>query len=263
MHIRFSAKGIGWLLGLCFLSVACQTESAPDHVRDLASILNPDASQALDQQLTAYRAETGVQWYLHTQPSLEVPTIDALALKLNSELQLGTPGLNNGGLIMLTQRERQVRIEVQDGLAWQIPDTASAAIYAEIRPLLSEGAYGAAFQAGFEKLQALANTVSWEVAFQGLDQLIDSQAIGQIVRFEGEATEFFQGAVRPEAQFSPTYQIEVVGASGKSVRVFFTNHMFQWVNVELIPQSPQTIFGRVLSVDPLAVALLGILPADG
>lgn len=252
---------------LLFVSLAlssCESEEPPAHVRDLAGILSPDAAADLDRQLQQYRSISGTHWYLHTQASLEVPTIDALSLKLNDELQLGREGLNNGGIIMLTQRERQVRIEVQDGLAWQIPDSVSAQIYDQIRPKLSAGAYAEAFRAGFAALQALAGSVSWEVAYESLDALTqaDSQAVGQIVRFEGEALSLFNGAVRPNQQFSPAYRLEVVDGRGTSVLVFFTSHMFQWLDQTLVPGETQTIYGRILSLEPLAVALLGVEPPN-
>ncbi len=117
------------LLALVFLFTLFTTGSMlaalPDHtgaVTDLASVLSPDAEQAIRARVEDVEAKTTAEIAVATVPSLDGTSVEDYANRLFRQWGIGQRGKDNGVLILVAPTERQVRIEVGYGLEGVLPD---------------------------------------------------------------------------------------------------------------------------------------------
>ena len=86
------------------------------YVSDFAHLLDPPTRAALDQRLAQYDQTTGHQIAVAIFPGLGGASIDAFAVRLEEAWKVGKRGKDNGVLLVIGIKERQVRIEVGYGL---------------------------------------------------------------------------------------------------------------------------------------------------
>jgi uncharacterized protein len=109
-------------------------------VVDAASVLSESTINIITSQLKGYEAATTNQVVVVTLPDLKAYTIDTWGLALGRSWGIGQKGKDNGVLLIVAPRDRQLRIEVGYGLEGQLPDaTADKIIRAEIVPRFKAG----------------------------------------------------------------------------------------------------------------------------
>lgn len=97
-------------------------------VVDEARVLSPASTQALTQTLADYERGSGNQVVVATLASLQGYAIEEYGYQLGRTWQIGQKGKNNGALLIVAPKEKQVRIEVGYGLEPLLTDAASSAI---------------------------------------------------------------------------------------------------------------------------------------
>ncbi|MDX1546101.1 MAG: TPM domain-containing protein [Rhodothermales bacterium] len=118
-------------------------------VVDDAGILSESIERTLTDMLAAHEAATSNQVAVLTLPSLGGEPIEALALRVASAWGLGRADADNGVLLLVAVDDRELRIEVGDGLQGALTDAqASRIIRNEIVPLFRGGDYEAGVVAG-------------------------------------------------------------------------------------------------------------------
>ena len=152
------------LAGLVFvLVVAAVTLSAQPAlpaltapVNDFAKALDAESVRELERRIRALQQATGDVVVVATVPSLDgFGTIDELALRLfeNGGRGIGQKGKDNGALIVLALKERQVRVEVGYDLEEFITDGyAGETIRATMVPVFRNGQYGQGLLAGATRI---------------------------------------------------------------------------------------------------------------
>lgn len=98
-------------------------------------------SQAeIDQLENEIRAQLNIaQAQIWTVPELEGEAIEALSIRATDAWQLGDKKTDRGLLILLSIKERKIRIEVGQGLEGDIPDAIAARVVRNIMvPLMRE-----------------------------------------------------------------------------------------------------------------------------
>lgn len=139
------------------------------YVSDFAHVLD-DASHA---RLEAYcgRVEqvTGVQMAIVTIDSLEGDPIEDDTNTLFRQWGVGKKGKDEGIMLLVAIKDHRDRIEVGYGLEPILPDGFVGSVLREARPLLRQGAYGAALFAAAEEMGsriAAAKGVSLDVSLR-------------------------------------------------------------------------------------------------
>jgi uncharacterized protein len=97
-------------------------------VVDKANILSPAQESALSEKSAALETRTGHQFVIVTLPSLDGRTIESVSLALGNGWKIGRKGHDDGVLLVVAPAEREVRIEVGDGLARVLSDGDAAKI---------------------------------------------------------------------------------------------------------------------------------------
>lgn len=97
-------------------------------VVDNAHLLPAPKISSLEQILTQYEKNTSNQLVVVTTDSLQGLTIEEYGYQLGRYWGIGQKGKNNGVLLIVAHKDRQVRIEVGYGLEGKLTDAVSSQI---------------------------------------------------------------------------------------------------------------------------------------
>lgn len=127
-----------------------------DPVNDFARVLDEGSARELDRRIRALQRATGDVIVVATVDTLEpFGTIEEYAVRMfeNGGRGIGDKGKDNGALVLLALRERQVRIEVGYDLEEFITDGyAGETIRQVMTPEFRNGHYGRGLLAGTTRL---------------------------------------------------------------------------------------------------------------
>jgi len=133
----------GESLGLRAASGAPTFPKPTGYVNDFAHVLDLAARTSLEQRLSEYDRTTGNQIAVAIFPDLGGVPINELTVRLEEAWKVGKRGKDNGVLIVVGLKERQVRIETGYGLEGKITDSDAGAIIRDvIAPAFRAGRYG-------------------------------------------------------------------------------------------------------------------------
>jgi uncharacterized protein len=125
-------------------------------VTDLTATLAPAQVAALDARLADYEARRGVQVAVLVVASTAPEGIEAYALRVAMDWQLGRKGIDDGALLVIALDDRQLRIEVGYGLEGVLTDAVSRRIIDEdIVPRLRAGDLAGGIDAGVARMLAV------------------------------------------------------------------------------------------------------------
>jgi uncharacterized protein len=148
-------------IGVVFLiGSALAAQPAPPQltgpVNDFASTIDAESRRELDRRIRALQQATGDVVAVATVPDLAgFGSIEELALRMfeNGGRGIGQKGKDNGALIVLALKERQVRVEVGYDLEEFITDGyAGETIRETMVPHFRESAYGRGLLAGATRI---------------------------------------------------------------------------------------------------------------
>src|SRR5262249_31935993 len=149
---------IALLLLIVFSVVAVARADPPippltGRVMDLARALDPEAVGRLTGELESFEREKQIQLVVVTLPDLQGYTIEDWGLALGRGWGIGQKGKNNGVLLLVAPKDRQLRIEVGYGLEGDLPDaTADQIIRRDIIPYFREGQMAQGVEAGVQAI---------------------------------------------------------------------------------------------------------------
>ncbi len=148
------------LLALLILAPAAQAQipvpALSGRVVDSARMLSPSASLAIASSLEALEREKGAQIAVLTIPSLEGEPPESFSVRAMEAWKLGRKGVDDGVLLLVSAKDRKIRIEVGYGLEGAIPDAIAKRIIDEIiTPAFKRGDYEGGVKAGAEALSKI------------------------------------------------------------------------------------------------------------
>ena len=124
-------------------------------VVDQAGILDRSTVDAITSQLAGYESSTGNQVVVVTLSDLKGYPIEDWGLALGRSWGIGQKGKNNGVLLIVAPKDRELRIEVGYGLEGDLPDaTANTIIDSEIIPAFKRGDMQGGVRAGVNAILA-------------------------------------------------------------------------------------------------------------
>ncbi len=147
----------GSLLTLIFLLPATLQALEPPplkgRVNDYAGMLSEVTIKNLEQTLERFEQETSSQVVVLTIPSLQGDSIERFSIQVVDTWQPGQRGKDNGVLLLLALKDRQIRIEVGKGLEGVLPDiTAGQIIRQRITPAMQNNKPDLAISSGVEAI---------------------------------------------------------------------------------------------------------------
>src|SRR5690606_15056207 len=92
------------------------------HIEDQANIFTAEFENHLDLQLKRYEDSTSNQIAVLTVSSLNGGPIEDFAFRVAEDFGLGKADRDNGVLLVVAVGDRQIRIEVGEGLEGVLPD---------------------------------------------------------------------------------------------------------------------------------------------
>jgi len=111
-------------------------------VTDLAGVLTPEQIAGLEEKLKQFEASDSNQIAVLIMPSLEGEPLEDFSNRVATAWRLGQKGRDNGALLFIALKERQVRIEVGYGLEPTLTDAMSRRIIQnEIIPAFQQQQY--------------------------------------------------------------------------------------------------------------------------
>lgn len=122
------------------------------YVSDFARVLDPQSRAQLEAYCGRVEQATGVQMAIVTIDSLEGNPVEDFTNSLFRKWGVGKKGKDEGIMLLLAIKDRRDRIEVGYGLEPILPDGFAGSVLREVRPLLGQGAYGAAMFAAAEQM---------------------------------------------------------------------------------------------------------------
>ncbi|NIJ07551.1 uncharacterized protein FHS31_001147 [Sphingomonas vulcanisoli] len=141
---------------LALIAVPAHAQSFPAFtglVTDAANILPADRKTALEQKLEAFQQQTGRQLVVATIPDLAGDDIADYGYKLGRTWGVGLKGADNGAILIVAPKERQVRIEVGTRLEPVLTDAfSSVIIQTKIVPAFKAGDMPGGIEAGTDAL---------------------------------------------------------------------------------------------------------------
>jgi uncharacterized protein len=122
-------------------------------VVDLAHLLDQAATERLTAELASFEQQKGIQLVVVTLPDLQGYTIEDWGLALGRGWKLGQAGKDNGVVLLVAPKDRQLRIEVGYGLEGDLPDaTADDIIRRVIIPYFRSGQMAEGIEAGVQTI---------------------------------------------------------------------------------------------------------------
>ena len=147
--------GVGLLL-LAFQAAAAAGLEIPKlqaRVTDLAGLLTREEISGLEEKLKEFETSDSTQIAVLIIPSLEGEVLEDFSGRVAEAWRLGQKGRDNGVLLFIAMRERQVRIEVGYGLEANLTDARSRRIIeTEIIPNFRNQQYYQGVEAGVEAI---------------------------------------------------------------------------------------------------------------
>lgn len=126
------------------------------YVNDFAHLFDPAAHASMERRLAEYDRTTGNQIAIATFPDLGGVPISEFASRLEEAWKVGRRGKDNGVLLLVGLKERQVRIEVGYGLEGKITDGDAGAIIRNVlTPAFRAGRYADGLNAAVDELMRL------------------------------------------------------------------------------------------------------------
>lgn len=128
-----------------------------DRVTDLAQVFSTEQRTRLIKELADFERETSHQMAVLTVPTLSGERIEDFSLRVANDWGLGQKGKDNGILVTLALKERQVRIELGKGLESDIPqETLDRILREDMVPAFRQGDYAGGLEKGVRRLQEVA-----------------------------------------------------------------------------------------------------------
>jgi uncharacterized protein len=163
MQRRFISGNTFKWLGLCLLIFSAfvnlhaqnypERPSPPRLVNDLAGLLNPSQSAALEQKLDAYNDSTSTQIAIVIINSLNGMEKAQYATELAEKWGIGNKHKDNGVLILVSKTDRQIFIATGRGVEEKLPDAVCEQIMEhKIKPAFKQGDYYGGLNAAIDEM---------------------------------------------------------------------------------------------------------------
>lgn len=162
MKIQFTS----FLFLLLLFVVACGNpeKTTVDIIRDSVNVLTTRQQEDLEKEIKALEDSVGSQIRILIVNSLNGEKIEEYSLRVTEAWAIGRVGFNDGILITIAIRDKQMRIEVGTGLENIIKDDIAAEIIREdMTPQFREAKYYEGLSTAVQRIKTLIKTNSQRI----------------------------------------------------------------------------------------------------
>ncbi|MDH4065658.1 MAG: TPM domain-containing protein, partial [Acidobacteriota bacterium] len=125
-------------------------------ISDFGNVLDERVETELDLVLKATEEKTTAQLAVVTVPSLQGMTVEDYAERLFRQWGIGQAGVDNGVLVLVAPREREMRIEVGYGLEGVLPDgLAGEIVRTNFIPHFRDNDYAGGIEEGVRRIAGI------------------------------------------------------------------------------------------------------------
>ncbi len=143
------------LLGFSSFAIALQIPTPQAYVNDYANLIDDTKQQVLESELLRFEEQTSNQIMVATFVSLEGESLEDFSHRLATQWKVGQKLKNNGVVLLVFSKDRQLRIEVGYGLEGVLPDAlAKRIIQNDIVPHFKNQDYTGGIFAGLQSIKA-------------------------------------------------------------------------------------------------------------
>lgn len=162
--VRPSARRLAYAFAAALLLVVAALRAHADvavppleaRVTDLTGSLTAQQRETLERELAAFEARKGAQIAVLLVPTTEPETIEQYGIRVAESWKLGREGIDDGALLLVAMKDRELRVEVGYGLEGVIPDAVAKRVIAEIIvPYFKQSDYYGGILAGVNRLMRL------------------------------------------------------------------------------------------------------------
>ncbi|WP_372652845.1 YgcG family protein [Halobacteriovorax sp.] len=121
-------------------------------VVDQAGLLSQRAVSGLTAALVDIKKQTTNEIAILTVDSLEGESIEEYAIKVTDQWKLGQSKTDNGVLLLVSLKDRKVRIEVGQGLEGSLPDITAGRIIRAMTPYFKKNDYQSGIIVGVSQI---------------------------------------------------------------------------------------------------------------
>jgi uncharacterized protein len=161
--IRRGTRAAAWHAGLLSfllllitspLARALEVPPLRGRVNDYAGVMSQDQVRTLESQLAQFEQETGHQIAVLTVPTLAGEDIEGFSIHVAESWKIGKKGFDNGVILLVAVKDRQLRLEVGYGLEGVLPDAIADRIIRDyIVPRFRAQDYAGGVIAGIDAVQ--------------------------------------------------------------------------------------------------------------
>jgi len=120
-----------------------------DRVTDLAGVLSAEQREELDSKLKEFEVTDSTQIAVLIIPSLEGGSLEDYSIRVADAWKIGQKGRDNGAILLVSLKDRKIRIEAGYGLEATLTDARSSQIIRnEIAPRFRMGDFYGGIDAG-------------------------------------------------------------------------------------------------------------------
>ena len=142
-----------WLLTAGVVVAQASLPKPTGRVNDFAALLSAPARAALEQRLQDVETRTSSEIAVATVTTLDGMSVEEYANRLFKEWGVGQEKTDNGVLILVAPNEREMRIEVGDGLESVLPDGLAGEIRdQQFLPRFRDDDYAGGITAGVSRI---------------------------------------------------------------------------------------------------------------
>ncbi|MBN2244108.1 MAG: TPM domain-containing protein [Acidobacteria bacterium] len=143
---KFSVPVLSALLLLLGTQAVAQVKvpaKPSNYVTDLAGIIDPEREALLNAYLGRFESATTAQVFVLTIESLEGASIEDFAVRVAHDMwRVGQEGKDNGALLLVSLRDRRMRLEIGYGLEGILTDAFSRRVIdQDLIPYFRQGDY--------------------------------------------------------------------------------------------------------------------------
>ncbi len=156
---RMTVAVVGCLLcvlyGSIFPALAREVPPLKGYVNDYGNMISPGVRSTIEEKLRAFEKTDSTQVVILTIPSLDGDVLEEFSIKVAEAWKMGQKGKDNGVILLVSDKDRKIRIEVGRGLEGKLTDLVSGRITREaIRPRFVKGDYDGGFVAATDAIIA-------------------------------------------------------------------------------------------------------------
>jgi uncharacterized protein len=122
-------------------------------VVDQANLLTRAERERLEDRIRSLEAATGGQVAVLVVPSLEGDSLEGFSLRVAETWKIGRKGEDNGALLLVSQKDRQIRLEIGYGWEGRVNDARVGDIIRGMGPWFREGRFAQGIDFALAELQ--------------------------------------------------------------------------------------------------------------